>query len=318
MHLNLPIYDQLAACKNLLIAGMGGGFDVFCGLPLYFELRERGQTVHLANYSFSEIEHLKGGIRLSDTLVGVSHDLTGSFVYFPEHYLAQWFKEKRGEDVSIWCFHRTGVRPLLENYQTLIDHLHIDGILLIDGGVDSLLRGDEAEAGSFLEDTISLIAVSELENIQTRIIACVGFGAEKNITHAHILENIAELTMRDGFLGSCSLLTRMESYQKYEEATLFVQSNPQQESSVINSSIISAVQGNYGDYHLTNKTRGSDLWISPLMPIYWFFDLQTILERNLLAADLELRWTNKFTQAWQVALDFRQTVSKRKPSKIPL
>jgi len=96
MHLNLPVYDQLAACKNLLIAGMGGGFDVFCGLPIYFELRERGQTVHLANFSFSEIEHLKGGLRLTDTLVGVTHEHTGSFVYFPEHYLAQWFKEKRG------------------------------------------------------------------------------------------------------------------------------------------------------------------------------------------------------------------------------
>jgi len=84
---------------------------------------------------------------------------------------------------------------------------------------------------------------------------------------------MAELTMVEGFLGSCSILKSVESYQKYEEATFFVQSNPQQESSVINSSIISAVQGNYGDYHLTTKTHGSDLWISPFMPIYWFFDL---------------------------------------------
>ncbi len=38
MRLNLPILEQLAPCKNVLIAGMGGGFDVFCGLPLYFEL----------------------------------------------------------------------------------------------------------------------------------------------------------------------------------------------------------------------------------------------------------------------------------------
>jgi len=34
MDLNLPILDQLASCKNLLIAGMGGGYDVFCGLPI--------------------------------------------------------------------------------------------------------------------------------------------------------------------------------------------------------------------------------------------------------------------------------------------
>ena len=32
MDLNLPTLNQLSNCKNLLIAGMGGGFDVFCGL----------------------------------------------------------------------------------------------------------------------------------------------------------------------------------------------------------------------------------------------------------------------------------------------
>lgn len=58
MQLNLPILEQLSACKNLLIAGMGGGFDIFCGLPIYFELQGRGQTVHLANFSFSLIKGL--------------------------------------------------------------------------------------------------------------------------------------------------------------------------------------------------------------------------------------------------------------------
>ena len=52
MQLNLPIMDQLAGSQNVLIAGMGGGFDVFIGLPLYFTLRSMGKQVHLANYSF--------------------------------------------------------------------------------------------------------------------------------------------------------------------------------------------------------------------------------------------------------------------------
>jgi hypothetical protein len=52
MHLNLPILDQLMAHENILIAGMGGGYDIFCGLPIYFDLRARGKQVHLANYSF--------------------------------------------------------------------------------------------------------------------------------------------------------------------------------------------------------------------------------------------------------------------------
>lgn len=51
MRLNLPIIDQLASCESLLIAGMGGGFDLFCGLPIYFELRHRGKEARLASFT---------------------------------------------------------------------------------------------------------------------------------------------------------------------------------------------------------------------------------------------------------------------------
>ena len=54
MDFNIPILDQLSACKSLLIAGIGGGFDIFCGLPIYYELKKRGKNVHLANFSFSD------------------------------------------------------------------------------------------------------------------------------------------------------------------------------------------------------------------------------------------------------------------------
>src|SRR5215207_2739565 len=145
VNLNLPILDHIENCKSLLIAGMGGGFDIFCGLPIYFELRERGMNVHLANYSFSPIATLTQGVRLTDTLVGVNTDVTKETWYFPEQHLAHWFQQSQGQAVTIWCFGKTGAAPLLENYVALVEHLGIDGILLIDGGVDSLLRGDEYE-----------------------------------------------------------------------------------------------------------------------------------------------------------------------------
>jgi hypothetical protein len=316
MHLNLPVIEQLSACRNLLIAGMGGGFDIFCGLPIYFELRERGMNVHLANYSFSDIEPLKTGIRLTDTLVGVNADVTTNQIYFPEWYLAQWFRAKRNEEITIWCFQQTGVRPLIDNYVALVEHLGIDGILLIDGGVDSLLRGDEFEIGTLLEDSLSLIAVSELKNVPLRMIACIGFGAEQEMTYAHVFENMAALAQLDAFLGSCSLVRAMSVYQDYEDAQLFVQSRPQQAPSVINSSVISAVHGEYGNHHLTEKTRGSKLWISPLMPVYWFYQLQAVARRNLLFT--ELRRTDTLAQAYREVLKVRQTRPRRKQVHIPL
>src|SRR5512145_199283 len=252
MQLNLPIFNQLAPCQNILIAGVGGGFDIFCGLPIYFALRERGQQAHLANLTFSATESIHGALRLSSTLAGVNANIRSPFpllsdparmndpqvaelltnadlsIYFPELHLAHWFHEQRGEEITIWCINKTGVRPLQENYRRLISQLAIDAIILIDGVVDSLARGDEAEPGTFVEDAISLAAVSALDDVPVRMLGCLGLGAEQDITHTHIFENIAALAASGGFLGSCALTSQMTEYTAYESALLYVQNVPYQ------------------------------------------------------------------------------------------
>lgn len=316
MELNLPIFGQVSNCKNLLIAGMGGGFDIFCGLPIYFELKKHGINAHLANFSFSDIESMDFGTHLTKTLVGITPKLERPFPYFPEFHLVNWFKKKRNEELTIWCFHKTGAAPLTENYKVLCERLRIDGILLVDGGVDSLVRGDEAELGTAIEDLTSLYAVNQLSNVGTRLITCIGFGAEQNLTHAHILENIAGLTKAGGFLGSCSLLPQMESYRAYDEAVMYVQSKEFQDPSVINSSIISAVRGNYGNYHLTEKTKNSRLWISPFMPMYWFFDFDCVVKQNMLLPEFE--GTMLFRDALYKVIAKAERIPRRKEAKIPL
>ncbi len=316
MRLNLPILERLKRCKSVLIAGMGGGFDIFCGLPIYFELRRRDQEVHLANYSFSDVIYFEGGKRLTDTLVGLTAEVPGFALDFPELHLARWFQEACNEAVTIWSFHKTGTCTLLKNYRALTEHLAIDGILLIDGGVDSLMRGDEAATGTLIEDAISLFVVNELAEVKTRLLGTVGLGAEQDIAYAHVLENIARLTEAGGFLGACSLTPQMEAYQAYEEALLYVQTQECQEPSVINSSVVSAVQGHYGDYHLTSKTKGSSLWISPLLPIYWFFDLVTVAQHNLYLS--QLRHTETFMDAVRAYTRCAPLLPRRPPMRIPL
>ena len=105
MNLNLPIFDHVSNSKSILIAGMGGGFDIYCGLPIYFELKDRGHNVHLANYSFTdlsaEFDELKNAVHLTDSLVGVSAAVESFNPYFPERYLAQWLKQNRGDDACV-------------------------------------------------------------------------------------------------------------------------------------------------------------------------------------------------------------------------
>lgn len=308
--------EELAACRNLLIAGMGGGFDVFCGLPIYFELTRRGQSVHLASLSFSQLAYLKNGFTLSDGLAGVMAQSSSLHFYFPELHLARWFQEERGEAVTIWCFNAQAAQPLLAQYRRLIEHLHVDGILLVDGGVDGLMRGDEAELGTVLEDAFSLAAISALEDVPLRLMTCVGFGAEEDVTYSHVFENLAALTKAGGFRGVCSLAPHMEAYHPYRAALEYAGRQRLQEPSVINTSIVSAVQGEYGDFHATEKTKGSRLWISPLMPLYWFFDAQAVADRNLFLP--ELRHSQTRVEAMAAIAACRNRMPLRKAYRIPL
>lgn len=152
--LTLPIFAELKAAKRILIAGAGGGFDVFCGLPLYFGLRAAGKEVFLANLSFSVLTP-EAGRWLTPDVVEVTADSPGMDAYFPERYLSRWFREQ-GEEVPIYTFGKCGVAPLMQAYETLVDELEIDTLLLVDGGTDSLHRGglvgDPALPGGLLRD----------------------------------------------------------------------------------------------------------------------------------------------------------------------
>jgi len=53
--------------------------------------------------------------------------------YFPERYLSEWIKKNDGEDVPVYTFERqnAGVKPLVTAYETLVDMLNIDTIILV-------------------------------------------------------------------------------------------------------------------------------------------------------------------------------------------
>ncbi len=203
--LSLPIMTELESAQNILISGAGGGFDIFSGLPLYFGLRAQGKSVHLANLSFSWLDGVPGP-RLHPAVAKVTADTPITDTYFPECYLSRWFKGA-GQDVPVYCFERTGFRPIAEAYGILASHLGLDTIILVDGGTDSLMRGDEAGLGTPEEDMVSIAAVDELK-LDRKYLATVAFGVDSfhGVCHAHGLEAVADLTRQGGFLGAFTLL----------------------------------------------------------------------------------------------------------------
>ena len=126
MQLNLPILHLLEKSQNILIAGAGGGFDVFAGLPLYFALRDLGKTVHLANYSFTDPTLASYFTELSteipEILYGVNGKLKRDMYYYSEGYLSDWFS-KRADEQTIWLMPNLGVGQLKEAYECLMDKL---------------------------------------------------------------------------------------------------------------------------------------------------------------------------------------------------
>ncbi|HYF47856.1 MAG TPA: DUF1152 domain-containing protein [Planctomycetota bacterium] len=277
---SLPLFERLKDSKRILIAGAGGGFDVFSGLPLYFALKRLSKTVHLASLSFSNLYGVTGRA-LTPTMIEVTANSGGSKSYFPERLLCEWFAA-RGESVSIHCFHRLGAAPLIRSYQALTADLKIDTVLLVDGGTDSLMRGDEAGLGTPQEDIASIAAVNELD-VPTKLLACIGFGVDAyhGVCHAHFLEAVAAVAKEGGFLGAFSVLRQMEEARLYQEAVDYVCSKMPDYPSIVCNSIVSALDGEYGDVHRTKRTSGSTLWINPLMSLYWGFELGVVARRCL-------------------------------------
>jgi hypothetical protein len=319
--LNLPILDRLADSQSILIAGAGGGFDVFAGLPIYFTLRALGKTVHLANYSFTEFGLLKviaePEVLIETLLVGARGAVKVNFMYYPEGYLAQWFRDVRGENVTVWMFAKTGAVPLAMCYETLVKQLGIDAIILVDGGVDSLMRGDEMGAGTLLEDSLTLAAVDAV-NVPVKILACVGFGTEveEAVCHYHALENMAALIKAGAFLGGCALTPQMDAFALYEQACRYVWEQPDHHKSHISTRIIPAVRGEFGNYRMYDGDHDlASSLVSPLMSLYWFFDAPAVVRRSLIID--ALRDTYSFHEAIDKITRLRRALPMRPRHNLP-
>lgn len=309
--MKIPFFSELDKAQNILIAGAGGGFDVFCGLPLYFWLRNARKTVHLANLSFSELGFCDGE-RPVPSLTRVLPNTGGSANYFPEVYLAQWLTSRFGE-TPVYAIERSGARQVHAAYEWLVATLRPDTLILIDGGMDSLMRGDEAGLGTPQEDMASLFAARAVKGPDRKFLVSVGFGIDAfhGVCHAHFLENVAALIADNAYLGAWSLMEEMEEFRLYREACEYAASRMPKQPSIVNASIISAVSGLFGNHHATKRTEGSELFINPLMAMYWAFQLESVARRNLYLD--RIGNTSTYQELSLVIEKFQATQPKTRP-----
>ena len=85
-----PILSRLRAARRILVAGAGGGLDIYAGLPPALALRSAGKEVHLANLSFADLYGFHRDVWVDRDIAAVRPDTQARGDYFPERSLARW------------------------------------------------------------------------------------------------------------------------------------------------------------------------------------------------------------------------------------
>lgn len=308
-----PLFARLRNARRILVAGAGGGFDVYAGLPLAIALLDRGKDVHLANLSFSSLYGLPSDTWLDVDVAAVTPGTESRDAYFPEGVLARWL-DRNGLPSTVHAFPKLGVRPLRAAYGHLVDRLGLDAIVLVDGGTDILLRGDEAGLGTPEEDMASLAAVHGLD-VPEKIVVSLGFGVDAyhGVNHVHVLENLAALARDGTYLGAFSLPAESREASLYLDAVEDAQAAHEWYPSIVNGSIAAALRGLFGDVRFTERTRGSELFINPLMAMYFAVDLDGLARRSLYLDRLEK--TRTIHQIAAAIEAFREELPRTRPPR---
>lgn len=280
----LPFLARLDGAQRVLIAGCGGGFDVYAGVPLAIHLLAAGKEVVFANLSFTNL-WMCGGEH--EPLVTWRIDRQAAELpYFPEKWLSEWLT-KRGQAAPIYAFGKSGVQPLAKAYRVIVERHAIDLVLLVDGGTDSLLFGDEPGLGTVVEDAISLVAANEAVGDRA-VLAAIGFGVDHfhGVSHHAFLENAARLMRDGGFLGVVGLAPGMPETTAFLDLVEYANERQPRHQSIVNNSIASAMRGAFGDHHATSRTSGTELFINPLMSQYWAFEAPRVVAAMTFAGAL--------------------------------
>eukprot|EP00928_Gymnodinium_smaydae_P046127 TRINITY_DN30729_c0_g1_i1.p1 TRINITY_DN30729_c0_g1~~TRINITY_DN30729_c0_g1_i1.p1 ORF type:complete len:539 (+),score=89.14 TRINITY_DN30729_c0_g1_i1:46-1662(+) len=309
--LHAKLWQKLESCQSVLLAGCGGGYDVYQALPLYFNLRAMGKSVHLASLTFSETHAMRGAAQPIHGLFEVTADTSYPNDYCPEGHLASYLKQRHGIETAVFTIGvglDQGYAIVQAAYQHLADSLRIDGVLVVDGGSDSLMAGDEEQLATIEEDHISLLAAHDIqrEELSLRALVVLGLGVDRfhGCSDAASLRAVAELTAAGGLLGMQQLQADSEPVRFYREAVEYADERAAS-SSIVAHSVLSAIEGRYGNFHANERTAGSVLYINPMMAMMWSFDLDHVLRRwRPTLADL-LRRTRTRTDVQAAIRDFR-------------
>ncbi|MGB0383712.1 MAG: DUF1152 domain-containing protein [Ardenticatenaceae bacterium] len=299
MSLCLPTFlARLAdpSIRTVLLCGCGGGFDFVHSLVLYPELKRLGKSVVIGSYSFGDPRRITGDARVvfNENDV-IAKRVTASSIpaphYGPEVHICSFldatYPASRPHFVYAYYARAFSVPVLKRLYQQFIVEHSIDAIVLVDGGSDSLMVGDEEGLGDPIEDAVSVATVASLEGLKLKVLLSMGLGADRfnQVSDRASLRAIAELTAQGGFEGAFSLEPTNPGLLFYKACLEHIYQR-QTFRSVLAGTIISAALGHYGSQDvpplLQPRVQKGKFFLWPLMAMVWAFDVNKVAERSLI------------------------------------
>jgi hypothetical protein len=264
---------------------------------LYPELERLGKRVIIHSYSFGDPGRIDGGevwFEESGVMVKrVDATCTADPHYGPEVHACSFLDERYPDAAPHWIYAsyaRSFTVPSLHRFYSAVAGEHgIDAVVLVDGGSDSLMVGDESGLGDPIEDAVSVAAVSRLDVTGPRVLVSVGLGADRynDVSDAASLRAVAELTAAGGFLGALSIEPTGPAFQFYRGLVSHIYER-QEFRSVLAGAILAAVEGGFGQDDvpplLRDRVRPGQLYLWPLMGMLWAFDVSAVASRSKIVS----------------------------------
>jgi len=286
------------AIKTVLLCGCGGGFDFVQGTVLLPELERLGKRVVIGSYSFGDPSRIAEAPIVFTTDTGaIVRRVTARSIpppdYGPEVHVAHYLDEVRPDAAPhfIYAYYARDFTPptLRAFYEELVRIHGIDAVILVDGGSDSLMSGDEEGLGDPIEDAVSVAAVAALEGVRLKLLCSIGLGADRfnGVSDAASLRAIAELTEQGGYLGAVSLEPTSPGFLFFSRCVEHIYER-QTFRSALTGFILAAGRGHYGGEiippELETRVRAGQFFVWPLMAMVFAFDVEAVARRSRIVS----------------------------------
>jgi len=265
--------------ERFLIGGLGGGCDIGNALPTAFALALMGKEVFLCGVHRSGVGALREaelveerGIRCLAKVSPASYWREAERL--PEPIVAELLTSGqyglrlpglRGESIFV-ISREEGVRQMAKAFAFLKDVLELDGVILVDGGGDSIVFGHEPALATAIGDAMTIAAFSNLEGAVQGVVA---LGADVEIPLKVLLSNLKKLGERDAILGG--LRPRGRARALFLRASSILLSRTRSNS--LNVLYLSAK-----GLRSAIRVRGRRLEITPLQAYTFMIDPRSVAE----------------------------------------